>query len=109
MPKRGQLSRQKGFRLPDGAVVVARPSKWGNPYRFTWSEWKKRDAAVARAEVVAEFRARLEKFGWYYTQPFGPRTTVADIRLALKGKDLYCWCPLDQSCHADVLLEIANA
>ncbi len=20
-----------------------------------------------------------------------------------------CWCPLDQPCHADVLLEIANA
>lgn len=26
----------------------------------------------------------------------------------LRGKDLLCWCPLDQPCHADVLLEIAN-
>jgi hypothetical protein len=26
----------------------------------------------------------------------------------LRGKDLMCWCPLDQPCHADVLLEIAN-
>lgn len=27
----------------------------------------------------------------------------------LRGKDLACWCPLDQPCHADVILEIANA
>ena len=27
----------------------------------------------------------------------------------LRGKDLACFCPLDQPCHADVLLELANA
>jgi hypothetical protein len=27
----------------------------------------------------------------------------------LLGKDLACWCPLGQPCHADVLLELANA
>lgn len=27
---------------------------------------------------------------------------------ALRGKDLACWCRLDQPCHADVLLELAN-
>ena len=26
-----------------------------------------------------------------------------------RGHDLACWCPLDEPCHADVLLEIANA
>jgi hypothetical protein len=26
----------------------------------------------------------------------------------LRGKNLACWCPLDQPCHADVLLELAN-
>ncbi len=30
------------------------------------------------------------------------------IRNELAGSDLACWCPLDQPCHADVLLEIAN-
>lgn len=24
----------------------------------------------------------------------------------LRGKDLACFCPLDQACHADVLLEL---
>ena len=26
----------------------------------------------------------------------------------LRGKNLACWCPLDQPCHADFLLELAN-
>lgn len=30
------------------------------------------------------------------------------IRNELAGSDLACWCPLDQPCHAGVLLEIAN-
>lgn len=34
--------------------------------------------------------------------------TVADVVRDLAGRDLACWCPLDQPCHADVLLEIAN-
>lgn len=31
------------------------------------------------------------------------------IRERLAGHDLACWCPLDDACHADVLLELANA
>jgi hypothetical protein len=31
------------------------------------------------------------------------------IRAELEGKTLACWCPLDQPCHADVLLSIANS
>jgi hypothetical protein len=27
----------------------------------------------------------------------------------LRGRNLACTCPLDQPCHADVLLELANA
>lgn len=32
MPKRIQLSRRAGWRKSEGAVVVARPTKWGNPF-----------------------------------------------------------------------------
>jgi hypothetical protein len=32
-PRRIQLSRKKGWRLPSNTVVVSRPSKWGNPWR----------------------------------------------------------------------------
>lgn len=27
----------------------------------------------------------------------------------LRGKDLCCWCSPSKACHADVLLELANA
>lgn len=37
-----------------------------------------------------------------------PPPTLAEIRTALRGKDLACWCPLDGPCHAHTLLEIAN-
>lgn len=29
-------------------------------------------------------------------------------RRELVGKDLACWCPLNQPCHADILLDVAN-
>ncbi len=41
--------------------------------------------------------------------------TVDDARAALAGRDLLCWCPLTDGegqpvpCHADVLLDVANA
>ncbi len=34
--------------------------------------------------------------------------TEERIRAYLRGKNLACWCKLDQPCHADVLLELAN-
>jgi len=90
-PIRVQLSRRKGFRLPDNAVVVSRPSKWGNPYRIHG------DVQLSPAGAVRLFRVT--------------RTAeqITEIRAELRGKNLACWCPLDQPCHADVLLEIANS
>lgn len=38
----------------------------------------------------------------------GRRPTLGEIKRELRGKDLACWCPLGQPCHADVLLELAN-
>ena len=32
MPKRIQLRRTKGWRMPEGAISVARPTRWGNPW-----------------------------------------------------------------------------
>lgn len=33
---------------------------------------------------------------------------IEQIKAELAGKNLACWCPVDQACHADLLLEIAN-
>jgi hypothetical protein len=34
--------------------------------------------------------------------------TAEQVRNELRGRDLACHCPLDEPCHADVLIEIAN-
>ena len=41
MAERVQLRRTKGYRKPEGAVVVARPSRWGNPWPIAgdWIMW----------------------------------------------------------------------
>lgn len=39
----------------------------------------------------------------------GPRADFLRESLhELRGKNLACWCRLDDPCHADVLLELAN-
>jgi hypothetical protein len=75
--------------MPEGAVYVGRPTIWGNPFKAP---------PMSRGAAVTQFRKLVGK-------PLDVRTIQGELR----GKDLACWCPLDQPCHADVLLEIANA
>lgn len=92
MPQRIQRKRIRGWRMPAGAIYVGRPSKWGNPYRPNEMDEPTPDR---RKNAVLAFEISvLERH--------------ADIKRELRGKDLACWCPLDQPCHADILLEIAN-
>lgn len=94
MPRRVQLSRAKGWRKPEGAVVVARPTKWGNPYKVDPTD------PDSRARVIAAYRRDLLEGRL--------RFDVDDVRRDLVGRDLACWCAPDLVCHADVLLEVAN-
>lgn len=118
MPERIQLSRKKGWRKPENTVVVSRPSKWGNPIRIEGSVAPGLPYAVcgmvgnllglhasmesAREHVVQVFRGWADSGNLHMLYP------GADLD-DLRGKNLACWCPLDQPCHADVLLELANA
>lgn len=76
--------------IPDDAVYIGRPSKWGNPYPITPS--CPRELSVAKyEEYMAENKA------------------LRDIaKRQLKGKDLVCFCH-PHACHGHVLLRIANA
>ena len=101
-PKRIQRKRTKGWRMPENAVYVGRPSKWGNPFRVSNGDCSHPDCGPGSHPpstammAVAAFRTH-----W--------KVLLADLaRMELRGKDLACWCPLDQPCHADVLLEWAN-
>jgi hypothetical protein len=83
--------------MPSNTVYVGRPSKWGNPYRLNDVRWGYIKTA---AEAVERYRQLMEntKHEWGFDEDLAP----------LRGKDLACWCPVDQPCHADVLLELAN-
>lgn len=132
-PERIQLRRTKGWRKPDNTVVVARPSRWGNWCVVTtpfeqyqgystdkttpvivatdkrghrtgphWAGFTDKREAVAFA--VELYRRALEAT---YVMPDGPLNREFYLG-ELRGKNLACWCPLDQPCHADVLLDLAN-
>lgn len=123
VPQRIQLRRTKGWRLPLHAKSVARPTKWGNPF-VVWrnGEWyadtydagrkcmgwaiKCADNLTARTFAANAYRAAIDN---------GSRMVPSkdEIRGALAGLDLACWCPLPgpgevDQCHARVLLDICT-
>lgn len=112
-PKRIQRKRTKGWRMPDNAVSVCRPSIWGNPFRVDECReagYRGTDAEIA-ARCVGAFAGWLGPL-WHINWQ-GPESEAARHKILtrlpeLRGKDLACFCPLDQPCHADVLLELAN-
>jgi len=107
-PKRIQRKRTKGWKMPEGAVYVGRPSKWGNPWKPEqyWDAGYSGSLDVALRHCIDAYKAwLLGKEHWAHsTKALKPTPDLARLR----GKDLACWCPLDQPCHADVLLELAN-
>ena len=84
-PRRVQLRRTKGWKMPPNTVSVARPTRWGNPYCV--------GAGMTAADAVHRYRGHL-------------RTSLAGGCLdltELRGRNLACWCPLESPCHADEL------
>lgn len=69
-------------------VYIGRPSKWGNPFVIG------KDGS--RQMVIEKYKA------WLLQQP----KLMEDLH-ELRGKILGCWCH-PQSCHGDVLAELAN-
>lgn len=112
-PRRIQLRRTKGWRKPDGVIVVARPTRWGNPFTIgaCIDAGYADTVGQARRVVVEAFRSWLNGDRW--AAGSSPDWEERRLRMLdglhdLAGQDLACWCPLDQPCHADVLLELAN-
>lgn len=70
-------------------VYIARPSKWGNPFRI--------GVDGTRSEVIEKYR------DYILSNP-----DLLGSLHELAGKDLGCWCkPLP--CHGDVLEELLAA
>jgi len=102
MPKRIQRKIVAGWKMPPGSVYVGGASVFGNRWKVgAWSTTLGR-CVESNAEAVDVFRQVMG-----HGSEAAPWRAYA--RKMLGGKDLVCWCPLDKPCHADVLLEIANA
>lgn len=102
--------------MPPGAVKVDRTTKWGNP--FSW-----RDAQDAWGGTDAEARQAAVDMYHAHIIDGAPAPAEADGTIdlhalrchyfahlhELRGRDLACWCPAGEPCHADLLIEMANA
>ena len=133
LPERIRRRRTHGWRMPEGAIYVGRPTRWGNPFiahdgtpsfRAVFLGCRgdragRNEAAVklyrlwltaAKRDIPPEEQAARSWFDReVMTVTAGTAPSLDDVRRELRGKTLACWCPLDCPCHADVLLEIANA
>jgi hypothetical protein len=118
-PLRIQRLRTKGWRMPEGAVYVGRPTIFGNPFwhaaQFHGVElslklyremaagcWNPSLLDFAPdhyvSQVYEHHREWLKRIGIHPTEALRE----------LRGKQLACWCPLTSVCHADILCELAN-
>jgi hypothetical protein len=75
--------------MPQGAVYIGRPSKWGNPFPLNRNE--------SREDCLNKFEQYLK------TKP----ELIEAAKRELAGKDLVCFCA-PALCHGDVWLRIAN-
>ena len=94
-PHRVVRRRAKDWKMPANTVYVGRPTLWGNPF-------------TVGAEMIGGKKLTAAKAVALYRQYARGAFHERDLRACLRGKNLACWCPLGQPCHADVLLEMAN-
>jgi len=112
-----QMSRQTPWRAanPD-AVIVARPSRWGNPFsaarcydRRLWAVHSDLSDDAVGPRVFSKLHATelaVLRFAKYARLRLKKEP---EWLVELRGHDLACWCKPGHPCHADVLLELANA
>lgn len=123
MPQRLQRKRTAGWRAPEGARYVGRPSKWANPWRivpvrdahFPWGD----AADVIHVETGASIgrfprtsRTPGTSAAYWSCRAFRRDLTdelIEEARRELAGHDLLCWCRLGQPyCHAGIWIELSN-
>ena len=109
-PVRVQLSRKRGWRMPENTIKVDRTTGYGNPFKIgevpgpAFYAFVDRPGQPVRnaAEAVLYFQRLLIK-------NIAMNDPTVDELVKLRGKNLACWCALGSPCHADVLLKFANA
>lgn len=107
MPKRIQRKRTKGWRMPPGARCCTRPGIFGNPFYSAEAF----DAWLKLGEIYLSDLRDTSFFPWTSSSRLridAKRKRILDNLHTLKNLDLCCYCGLDDACHVDTLLELAN-
>jgi hypothetical protein len=87
--RRIRYRMQYRSQMPKNTIYVGRPTCYGNPYKVR---------QYGRNRVIELYRKWIQE-----------KVAAGTINIRrLKGKNLACWCELDQECHADILLELAR-
>jgi hypothetical protein len=92
----------RGTKNPPNTKLVARTSRYGNPYAVEDYGLDEALRLYAAWIVNPDSQPILYKKTWYYPK------TVEQIRADLRGWNLACRCEPGERCHADLLLELAN-
>lgn len=91
-----QVLNKRYHGVPDGAVYIGRPSKWGNPFHIRETVYGQANKVYTRDEAIELYQIYLDN----------NEELKADLH-ELEGKDLVCWCA-PEPCHGDILLRLAN-
>lgn len=109
-PVRVQRKRSKGWKMSDNTVSVTRPGEFGNPFTLGEArEYHEMFGQPDNGETPEQTAVRWYR-EWLNGEPvdLDARPPSHERIALLRGKNLACFCALDQPCHADVLLELAN-
>lgn len=120
-PIRIQRKRTAGFKLPENTICVMRGTKFGNPFKV--GKYFAINGGHAKFELYADAFGKpgyedyvliennemaVTAFVNYLKEDYYGKLLAIEAKEKLKGKNLACWCSLDESCHVDFLLKIAN-
>ena len=105
-PHRIQRKRTRGWKLPPNTVYVGRPTIYGNPFKPHNGDCSHPDCGPKSHPPLTR-QGAVEAYRLYL--PGMLKVQEPHLFEWLRGKNLACWCALDQPCHADVLLEVVNA
>ena len=112
--KRIQRKRTKGWKMPKNTIYVGRGSKWGNPYKVGWCCKTPYEYKIVKNNEHACSLFESYAISYQSDKIINGLVQSMDILIngnsikELSGKNLACWCRLDEKCHADIILKLAN-
>lgn len=101
-----QRKRTKGFKLPPNTVCVDRSTRYGNP--FVVGTYQKHPLKYLGLVLVRDkHHAKVLFKEWLAVTEEG-RKVAKRARDELRNKNVACFCGVNDDCHGDVLLKMAN-